>query len=336
MTIRLLSALAAGFSLAAPLCHAGPTSYPLSIENCGFTLEFAAPPDNIVSIGQAGTEILYALGADDRMAGTALWFSAILPEFAAQNDRVARLDDNMPSFESVIAKRPELALTQFEWMIGPQGAVGTRPQFHDLGTNTYILPSDCEGKDNMVGADGTRLTAFSTRTIYKGIAQLGQILDRQDQADRVQADLRAREAAAIARARGLGLQDVSAAVWFSSADLELDPYMAGRKGVPAFMLDAVGIRNVVQSDEEWPTIGWETIARADPTILILARMDRRRFAADDIDKKLEFLKSDPVTREMAAVRNNRIVILDALEMEASIRIVTGIEKLTDAMAALDR
>ena len=34
---------------------------------------------------------------------------------------------------------------------------------------------------------------------------------------------------------------------------------------------------MVESSEEWPTVGWETLARANPTWLIIARMDRRRF-----------------------------------------------------------
>nr|GFD31173.1 hypothetical protein [Tanacetum cinerariifolium] len=59
------------------------------------------------------------------------------------------------------------------------------------------------------------------------------------------------------------------------------------------MLDTLGMRNVIDSDEEWPTVGWETIAKANPTILVIARMDRRRFPADDHEKKLAFLKSDP-------------------------------------------
>ncbi len=63
--------------------------------------------------------------------------------------------------------------------------------------------------------------------------------------------------------------------------------------VAGYMLKELGLRNVVTSAEEWPTVGWETIAKANPTILVIARMDRRRFPADDYEKKLEFLKSDP-------------------------------------------
>ncbi|PHK95492.1 ABC transporter substrate-binding protein [Pseudoroseomonas rhizosphaerae] len=330
----LLLAMAAGLGLAAPALRAEPTRYPLEIGNCGHTLRFEAAPRNAVTIGQSATEILYALGAGDRMAGTALWFNAVLPEYAEANARVPRLDNNAPSFESVINKRPGLVATQFEWMIGPQGVVGTREQFHQLGAPTYVMPADCQGKNNLVGADGTRTAPFSTESLYKGITQLAAIFDRQERGAALVADLRAREAAAIARARGLNLADASAVFWFSSADMDLDPYVAGQKGIPGYMMRMLGLRNVVQSDEEWPTVGWERIARANPSVIVVARMDRRRFPADEVEKKLAFLRADPVTSQMEAVRNNRIVILDAHAMQATIRLVGGLEALTDAMAKL--
>ncbi len=331
-----VAVLAAGFGLLAGAASAEPTRYPLQVENCGQTLTFEAAPRNAVTIGQSATEVLYALGVGDRMAGTALWFNDVLPQFAEVNARVPRLDNNAPSFESVINKRPGLVATQFEWMIGPQGVVGTREQFHQLGAPTYIMPADCEGKNNLVGADGTRTAPFTTESIYRGITQLARIFDRQEQGAALVADLRAREATAVARARALNLADASAVFWFSSADLDLDPYVAGQKGIPGYMMRTLGLRNVVQSDEEWPTVGWETIARANPSVIVIARMDRRRFPADDFEKKLAFLRTDPVTSQMDAVRNNRIVILDAHAMQASIRLVGGLEALTDAMAKLGR
>jgi iron complex transport system substrate-binding protein len=172
--------LGLGLGLSVASAMAAPTAYPLTIENCDQTLTFEAAPRNTVTIGQSVTEVLYALGVSDRMAGTALWFNDVLPEFHEANARVERLDNNAPSFESVIAKRPGLVATQFEWMIGAQGVVGTREQFHELGAPTYIMPADCEGKNNLVGADGTRTAAFSTEALYKGITQLAQIFDRQD------------------------------------------------------------------------------------------------------------------------------------------------------------
>ena len=101
------------------------------------------------------------------------------------------------------------------------------------------------------------------------------------------------------------------------------------------MLNTLGVRNVVESDEEWPTVGWETLAKANPTFLVIARMDRRRFPADDVEKKLEFLRTDPVTRTMDAVKNNRIIVLDAHAMQASLRLFDGIETLATAIRQHD-
>lgn len=319
----------------APQTSATPTTYPLTLENCGVPLTFTKAPGKAVTIGQSATEILYSLGLGDKVVGTSLWFNNVLPRFKDLNDKIPRLADNDPSFEAVINKRPELVAVQFEWMVGPQGVVGTRQQFNEMKIPTYLMPSDCEGKDNLVGADGTRLRPFSIDSLYKTVTQLAQIFDVQARGAELNADLQARLAKAQASVKDKHLKDASAVFWFSSADLNVDPYVAGRKGIPAFMMDTLGIRNIVQSDEEWPTVGWETIAKANPTILVLARMDRRRFPADDFQKKLEFLKTDPVTKNMDAVKHNRIVILDAQAMEATIRTFDGIDELADAIDKFD-
>nr|WP_233270585.1 ABC transporter substrate-binding protein [Chachezhania sediminis] len=310
------------------------TDYPLTIENCGQSVTFEAAPESAVTIGQSATETLYMLGLGDKVTGTSVWFNDVLPQFRDLNDGVERLADNDPSFESVVAKRPGLVAIQYEWHVGPQGIVGTRDQFHDLGIPTYVMPADCDTKDNTTGGDGTRTSAFSTDSVYKGITQLAQIFDVEDRGAELVTDLKAREAAAIEKAKALGLKDVSAVFWFSSADTDVDPYVAGQKGAPGYMMENLGVTNVIQSDEEWPTVGWESIARSDPTVIVVAEMDRRRFPADDIDKKMEFLTTDPVAKEMTAVREGRIVVMDAHAMSATMRSIFGLEAVADALAGL--
>lgn len=331
MFVSRLALVGVALTLSSMTYAAGPTQYPLTLENCGQQLTFAKSPGSAVTIGQAGTEILYSLGLGERLAGTSLWFSHVLPEFEAQNAKVPRLADNDPSFESVINKRPGLVAVQFEWMVGEQGVVGTRKQFHDLNIPTYIMPTDCEGKDNLVGADGTRLQPFQIDSLYKSIDQLAQIFDVQDQGDALVADLRKRLATAVAGAEQRQAKDISALFWFSSPDMDLDPYVAGQKGVADYMMKSLGLRNVVESSEEWPSVGWETLAKANPSVLVLARMDRRRFPADDVEKKLEFLRNDPVAKHMDAVKNGHIVIIDADGMQASLRMISGIETLAKAV-----
>ncbi len=322
----LSAALALGFCASAQA-----TDYPLTVENCGHSLRFEQAPASIVTVGQAGTEMLYALGLGDKVVGTSVWFNPVLPQFKAINDKVPRLADNDPSFEAVINKRPGLVVSQFEWQIGQEGVIGTREQFHELKIPTYLMPSDCEGKDNLIGADGTRTRPYDIEALYKSVRQLAEIFDVEASGQALVEDLKARQAKATAQVKAAGIKDLSAAVWFSSADMDIDPYMAGEQGVAGYMLRELGLRNVITSAEEWPTVGWERIAKANPTILVIARMDRRRFPADDHQKKLAFLKSDPVTRHMDAVRNDRIAIVDADALQASIRIADGMEQIAETV-----
>lgn len=331
MTVSRLALAAASLTFLTAAAAAEPTKYPLTLENCGETLTFQKAPASTVTVGQAATEVLYSLGLGDKVTGTSVWFNEVLPEFKEIDDKVERLADNDPSFESVVAKKPELVTVQFIWHVGPDGIVATRTQFHDVGIPTYVLPADCVAKDNTVGVDGTRSELFSTKTIHQGVLELAQIFDIQDKGEELVASLAEREDKAVAEAKALNLEDVSAVFWFSSAEMDIDPYVAGRKGAPAYMMDKLGIKNIIESDEEWPVVGWETIAKANPTLIVIARMDRRRFPADDYEKKLEFLKSDPVASQIDAVKNNRIVVMDAHAMDATIRTINGIEVLSKSL-----
>lgn len=321
------------FTVAAQAAAAGD-SFPLTIENCGQSVTFEAPAAASVTVGQAATEVLYALGLGDKVLGTSVWFNDVLPEYADVNAKVERLADNDPSFESVVAKRPGLVAAQYEWHVGPEGVVAKREQFHDLGIPTYVMPADCVGKDNTTGGDGTRTQMFTTESLYQGIEELAAIFGEAEKGAELVADYKAREAAAVAKAKEVALDDASAVFWFSSPELESDPFVAGQKGAPGYMMQQLGLRNVIETDEEWPTVGWETIAKANPTVIVIARMDRRRFAADDYEKKLEFLRTDPVASQMDAVKNGRIVVMDAQAMDATIRAIPALENLAAELSAI--
>ncbi|MGP9809365.1 ABC transporter substrate-binding protein [Halomonas sp. AOP12-C2-37] len=332
--------------LARPLCislaflpahaaFADSTAYPLTLTNCGVEITFDAPPESTVTVGQSATEVLYRLGLADKVSGTSVWFNPVLPEFSDINSRIERIADNDPSFESVVNKRPDLVAAQYEWHVGPTGSVATREQFHELGIASYIMPADCDTKDNATGGDGTRVAAFSTDSIYKGVHELAAIFDVQSGGDTLVADLQTREGRAIEQATSLALpDDLSAVFWFSSYDLAAAPIVAGQLGAPGYMMEQLGIQNVVTSNEEWPTVGWESIARANPDVIVVARMDRRRYPGDDLATKLELLQSDPVTREMDAVKNGRIVEMDAHAMSATMRSIYGLESLAQALSTM--
>jgi iron complex transport system substrate-binding protein len=329
--------LRAGFLLAslatavlAGHAQAAETAYPLTLQNCGRQITIDKAPTKTVSIGQSSTEILYLLGLADKVVGTALWVGPVLKGYEEVNARIDRLADNDPSFESVLARKPDLVTVQFQWQVGPEGVVARPEQFEELGIPVYTSPSDCVGKENSAASDGVRHQVFTMDLVYREIRELAKIYNVQDKGEAVVADLKAREAAArakVASAEG----KLSAVFWFSSA-ADADPYVAGRNGAPGYIMSALGIENIIKTDDEWPTVGWETIARANPTMIVAGSMERRRYPLDSLEAKLDFLKSDPVASLMPAVAKGYVFDMDAQAMNPTIRTIEGIELLADSIA----
>ena len=328
MKLGLIAALFVVSTAALPAtAFAASTSYPLTVENCGQKVTFDKAPGKIVSIGQGMTEILYSLGLAEKVAGTAVWVGPVLPQYAEANAKIKRLADNDPSFESIVGLEPDLVAAEFEWHVGPMGSVAKREQFSDIGVNTYISPADCVAKTNTDGGDGVRKELFTMALIYQEIAELAQIFDIQDRGAKLIADLKAREAAAVSSIKGAEAKNLPIVFWFSSKEVKGEAYIAGKNSAPAYILKTLGAKNVVTTEEEWPMIGWETIVQADPAVIVIATMDRRRYAADDPAVKVSFLESDPVVSQLDAVKNKRFVMMDAQSMNPTIRTIDGIETL---------
>jgi iron complex transport system substrate-binding protein len=327
----MVAAIVAASALYAAAAQADGTQYPLTLENCGRTITFEKAPQRAVSIGQSNTEILLALGLGERMVGTAVWFSPVMKEFEAENAKIPRLADNDPSFESVVKQEPDLVTAQYEWHVGPNGSVGSRDQFGDLGIPTYIAPADCVAKDNSGGGDGVRLQMFTMDLIYREIRDLARIFDVNDRGEALVAQLKQREAAAIATAQGAAGKNVTMAFWFSSPKMPGDSYIAGINGGAGYIMHILGARDIIDLKDEWPLVSWERVTGANPTVLVIAEMSRRRYPADSAEAKLNFLKTDPVASRMEAVQKDRIVTIDAQAMDPGIRTIEGIEQVAQGL-----
>lgn len=329
--MRFLSVATAALLLA-PACTpamAANTQYPLTLENCGAELTIAAAPQRAIGIGQNSSEIMLLLGLADRMVGTAVWVSPVLDEVAAANAGVARLADNQPSFESVVGTNPDFVAAQFLSAIGPEGRVGTREQFNDLGVPTYTSPTDCDTTDN-ASADGARANLWTPALLYREIEELAMIFDVVDRGAELVADFKAREQALRAQFAGKS-EAISVLFWFSSAELAGDAWVAGRHGAAGYIIDVLGARNVIDTDAEWPLVSWEAIATADPAVIVLGTMDRRNQPADDPAVKRDFLANDPVASELTAVKAGHLVEMDAQAMNPTIRTISGMEQVAAAL-----
>ncbi|EJF89162.1 ABC transporter substrate-binding protein [Bartonella tamiae] len=311
------------------LAKAEPTHYPLTLKNCNRDITFNKPPERVVAVGQNTTEILYSLGLGNKVKGTALWFQQVMPEFTAINETIDVLSNDTPSLESIVSKKPDFVTNQYEVIIGPAGAATTYQQLDDLDIPVYTSPSDCLGKDNLAGGDGLRSIPFSMEMVYQEIQELSQIFDIEERGHTLITQLKERENKAREKAARFSDQKISAVAWFSSAELKMDPFVAGQLGAPGYLFKTLNIHNIVASDHDWPMVSWETIAKKNPSIIILAEMKRRRYPGDDVHIKRQFLKNDPVLSLMDAVKQDHLVVLDAQALNGSLHTMDALELLAN-------
>jgi ABC-type Fe3+-hydroxamate transport system substrate-binding protein len=109
---------------------AGPLSV---VDDLGDTLSFARPASRIVSLSPATTELVFALGAGDRLIGRTQWCD--YPPAALAVPSVG--DGLPPNVEAVVAARPDLILLYRS----PQNATA-RARFREAGIPTLTLSFD--------------------------------------------------------------------------------------------------------------------------------------------------------------------------------------------------
>ncbi|MDX3800248.1 ABC transporter substrate-binding protein [Streptomyces sp. AK04-3B] len=300
---------------------------PVTLDNCGQRVRIDTPPRRAVSLNQGTTEIMLSLGLADRMAGTATWTDPLPKSLEKADARVKRLADNAPSFEKVLDAEPDFVAASFASTLGT-GGVATRAQFEKLGVATYLSPSDCAGKDNSGGGDGVRTEPLTMDAVYGEVRDLARVFGVEKRGEKLVSDLKSRVARA---ASGLDAENVTLLYWFANSQ---SPYLAGCCGAPGVITRELGAKNVFDdTEEEWPQVNWETVADRDPDVLVIGDLTRRQQTAETAARKIAFLESDPVTRNMTAVRKKRYVLLSGQAMNPTVRTVEGVEKVAAALRA---
>jgi iron complex transport system substrate-binding protein len=317
-----------------PSAHAAPTAYPLTLDNCGVEVTFEKSPERAIALGQNSAEIMLLLGVEDRIAGTAFWPSKVLPELAEANAKVKQLSKEIPTFESILSERPDFVAAQLAHLLGPDSKVAKHEDFAKLGIPSYISPGLCVTNHDSGDVHGARNQLWNMDLLYQEIDELSQIFDVVDRGQKLIAGFKAREAALRARVSS-ETQDLSYVFWFSSPTPEADAYLGGKNGASGFIADLLGGHNVMQTEVEWPTVSWEGIMAANPNVIVVGEVAlTRNWQMDKAEHKIAFLKADPAISQLEAVKQGRIVVMEAQAMNPTIRTIYGAEQVAAQLEKL--
>jgi ABC-type hemin transport system substrate-binding protein len=248
----------------------------------------SAAPRRIVSLTPALTEILFAVGAGDRVVGVTQYCD--FPAAAKAKPKVGGYVN--PSVESVLALKPDLV----------------------------VISPGPGNRDSALAMEraGLRLEIVPAETLEESLAAIEAV------ARVVGVEAKGRELAASVRARldAVTRRVLAAPRVKTLFCLQTDPIIvAGRDTLPSQLLELAGGSNVVAAGR-YPRLDVEAVAAALPELILQARMDVPDGAAHAEDV---FWKRWPT---IPAVAHGRVIVLpDDLALRPGPRVADAAEEL---------
>ncbi|MFK3677404.1 putative F420-0 ABC transporter substrate-binding protein [Microbacterium sp. NPDC090218] len=306
LTLLLVAGLS-GCAGAPATSAEAPEVEPTILDNCGTEITLDAAPQRILTVKSSTLELVLALGAGDRVIGSAFSDGPLPDDLAAAAEDITVVSDKVPSKEAVLELEPDLVFAGWESNFSVDGA-GERAELQKLGITTYVAPAACK-------APGYMPDPLTFDTVFDGFAEAGELLGEEDAAAALIAEQRAELDAITPDGRGL------TAVWYSSGTDQ--PFVGAGIGAPQMIMSAAGLENVFADvHDTWTSSSWELIAEADPDVIVLVDA-----AWNTAASKIALLTSNPVTAQLDAVRNERYVIVDFPSTEAGIRNVDAVTSI---------
>ena len=268
--------------------------FPLTIvDDLGRTVQIAELPQRIVSLAPSNTEIIYALGLEDRLVGTTDYCD--YPEAAKSKPRVSGY--STPNLEKVVSVQPELILAE---AIHEKTVL---PALENLKLTVIVM------------------SAKSLDTVLNDIKLVGQVNGKSQAAATLVDSLNARIQAIVSKTDTLTPEQrvkVLYVVWH-------DPiWTMGRETFINDLIWESGGVNIFADDfEKSRVVSLEAIIQKNPQVILVSGMGT---TGDLIYKNI--MKETRLSG-VDAMRNNRIYkISDANLIERpGPRIVDGLEEV---------
>lgn len=284
---------------------------PVSVQSCNRTVSFDAPPARAISNDVNLTEMMLVLGLRDRMVGyTGIsGWKTLDPEMRAGVAELPELSAKYPTKEVLAAAEPDFFFAGWNYGMKVGGEV-TPETLAPLGIKTYELTESCIHL-------GPRPRA-SMEDMYTDILNLGRIFGVSDRAEALVAGWKADLARLTA-----GVDRSTPPRVFVYDSGEKAPFTAGAHAMPSALIEAAGGRNIMDDlEKSWAEIGWETVVERNPEVIVIVNYGDVTAA-----QKIAFLKDNPAFAGIAAVRDDRFVVLDYVEATPGPRNIRAVEKL---------
>lgn len=262
------------------------------LDGLGRKVELREPARKVVSLSPACTEILFALGAGDAVVGVTEYCD--YPAEAVSKPKVGGFSGKTISIESIVSFGPDLVIAEG-------------------GMHRRVI--------DLLEASGIRCyaaEAFRLADAYRVIREIGTLVGRSADAERIAYEMRSRIDKTASIVAGFPRPSVFWIVWD-------DPLMTA--GGRTFIADAIeragGNSLFAGASEQYPIVSLEAVIAADPDWLLSGTDHGEKMNAKSLSQRNGW-------RSLTAVRENRIALIHADSINRAA------PRLADAVEALAR
>ncbi|WP_312880388.1 ABC transporter substrate-binding protein [Actinokineospora xionganensis] len=295
----VLTTSACGAEIAAD--DSAPTQgYPVSVRNCGADVKFDRAPSRVVANDIGITEIMFALGLADRMAGYTVDRGqdrgiASSP-WKADFEKVPRIAEDI-ALEPIQGANADLVFAG--WNYGFNETKGLTPDsLKALGVQSYLLTESCRN-----GVGKQRGIMDPLEALYTDLRNLGTVFGVRRRADELVAGYQEQ----VASAQALPADWKRPKVFLYDAGID-QPFTSGRNAGPQEIIAKAGGDNIFGDlDDSWTTVSWESVVQRAPEVILIN--DYGNGPSDSIEAKKQFLLSHPALASVPAIRDKRFYVL---------------------------
>ena len=280
----------------------------ISVSTLSFTYD--EPPKRAVTLNQHATEIMLALGLEERMVGTAYIDDEILKEYQEVYNKVAVLADEYPSREVLLSVEPDFVYGGFSSAFRDTAA-GPQEQLKSLGIGSYLTSAIC------------RESADSLDDVYTDIRNIAKIFGVVDRGEALVSGLES-EIAQIKSALKSADRPLRMFLYDSG---DAAPYTSVCCSMFTALAESVGGKNIFDDvGGRWSTVNWEEVIARDPEVIVLTDA-----VWSSSQEKKDLLLNTAAYADITAVKNQRFVVLNFTSLVPGIRNPGAIRQLAESI-----
>jgi iron complex transport system substrate-binding protein len=289
-----------------------PLTYEQNLDGHDYEFTIDKPVQRAVSMSQATTEMLLALGVADQMVGSCFLEEDIYEPLAAEYAKVKVMAEKWPSYEVFMAGRPDLATG---WPVPFTKRAIEAAKIVERGVDIFV-------PESMLRTDSTLETTFDDLLTF------GKMFGVEENAKKL-VDEQKRKLAAV-QDKLKGLPEKTVFIFDSEDDQPFTVY----EGYTTNFLKLINARNVMSGrgvDQTWGKTSWEEVVAANPEYVVVCDYGVSIRNTDDFDQKVSRLKENPALRNVEAVKNDHFIRVKLSEITPGVRGTEALERLANEM-----